>query len=159
MHALAEDLTRNRWGMWLLGVGVVVAVVLVMLRAGPGPGEVAAEYERTWDRGDWAAVWELSSPELRAGNTEAEFVSLKERTRSPDLMGDLERVVVEREDTRGDDACVVLRLYLRDAGERVHEILLRDVDGGWKVIDPDLPIGDCPLILNYVEGSSRARHV
>jgi hypothetical protein len=159
MHALAGDLTKNRRGLWLLGVGVVVAVVVVIFRGGPGPGEVAAEYERTWDRGDWGAVWELSSPELRAGNTEAEFVSLKERTWSPDLMGDLDRVVVEREETRGDNACVVLRLYLRDAGERVHEMLLRDVDGGWRVIDPDLPIGDCPLILNYLVGPSRGRHV
>jgi hypothetical protein len=158
MHALAEDLTKNRRGMWQLGA-LVVVIVLVILRGGPGPGEVAAEYERTWDRGDWGTVWELSSPELRGGDSEAEFVSLKERTRSPDLMGDLERVVVEREETRGDDACVVVRLYLRDAGERVHEMLLRDVDGGWMVIDPDLPIGDCPLILNYVVGSSRGRHV
>ena len=159
MHALVKDLrnTHRRW--WLLGAIVSAAIVLVLFRGGPGPGMVAAQFQQEWDRGKWAAVWELSAPELRAGDTEAEFVSLKERTRSPDMRGDLERVVIEREETRADGACVVLRLDLRDAGERVREVLLRSVDGTWKVVDPELPAGDCPLILNYVVGLSRGQDV
>jgi hypothetical protein len=159
MHALAEDFRTGHRGRWLLGAVVLVAIVLVFLRGGPGPGVVAAEYQQEWDRGNWAAVWELSAPELRSGDTEADFVSLKERTRDPDLTGDLDRVVIEREETRDDSACVVLRLYLRDAGERVQEVLLRRVDGAWRVVDPELPAGDCPLILNYVVGLSRGDRV
>ena len=155
MLAQVEDLKRSRRGQLVIGALVVAALVLVLFRSGPGPAMVAAEYQREWDRGNWAAVWELSAPELRAGDTEADFVSLKERIRSPDLMGDLERVVVEREETRGDKSCVVLRLHLRDAGDRVQEVLLRSVDGAWKVADPELPAGDCPLILNYVVGLLR----
>jgi hypothetical protein len=37
--------------------------------------------------------------------------------------------------------------------------LLRSVDGTWKVVDPELPAGDCPLILNYVVGLSRGQDV
>jgi hypothetical protein len=159
MNGLAEDLRKRQRGWYLLGAVVLAAVVLGLFPSAPGPGKVAAEYQRQWDQGDWAAVWRLSAPELRAGNTEADFVSLKERTRSPDLMGDLERVVVEREEMQGDSACVVLRVYLRDAGEHVREVLLRSVDGAWKVVDPELPAGDCPLILNYVAGSSRVDDV
>jgi hypothetical protein len=159
MHALAEDFRTGHRGRRLLGAVVLVAMILVFLRGGSGPGTVAAEYQQAWDRQDWAAVWELSAPELRAGDTQANFVSLKERTRSPDLMGVLDRVVVEREETRGDSACVVLRLYLRDAGERVREVLLRSIDGAWRVVDPELPAGDCPLILNYVVGLSRGDRV
>jgi hypothetical protein len=159
MHALVDDLKESRRGQLVIGALVVVALALILFRGGPGPGMIAAEYQREWDRGNWAAVWQLSAPELRAGDTESDFVSLKQRTRSPDLMGDLERVVVEREESRGDNACVVLRLHLRDAGDRVHEVLLRSVDGAWMVVDPELPAGDCPLILNYVVGLLRDNHV
>ena len=159
MHELVKDLrnTHRRW--WLLGAVTAAAIILVLFRGGPGPGMVAAQFQQEWDQGNWAAVWELSAPELRAGDTEAEFVSLKERTRSPDLSGDLERVVIEREETRADGACVVLRLDLRDAGERVREVLLRNVDGTWRVVDPELPAGDCPLILNYVVALARGHDV
>ncbi|MGZ8764965.1 MAG: hypothetical protein ACXW2C_04620 [Acidimicrobiia bacterium] len=116
---------------------VVALVVAVAFERGPTPGDVAVAYELAWDRLDFAALWILSSAELRDGRGRADFVADKQSAyrNQPRLRAVVEHVEIEgaAEHSRRT-ASVLTRLDLRDEAAVHNEIRMQRIHGSWRVV-------------------------
>jgi hypothetical protein len=124
----------------IIGAGVVVVsiglLVAVGRAEGPGPADTAVAYERAWDRLDFATLWNLSSPTLRDGRSQAQFVRDKEaayRSEEGGLARLVQSVRPERVERKGPVARVLTRLELHDGQSVVDEMLLERNGVSWQV--------------------------
>jgi hypothetical protein len=131
---------RKRRLLILLLAGLVLAMVaalIVIPRLGPqaDPARVAVAYAWAGERRDYAAQWELAGPEMRQGQTQADWVESWRRAadvaaRSPSRV--LE-IVADRTEVRGTRTVVLVRLMLPDR-TLFQEIILAKNDRRWEVV-------------------------
>jgi hypothetical protein len=126
--------------VFLITAGVIVVSIGLLVAIGrsdgPGPSETAVAYERAWDRLDFATLWSLSSPTLRDGRTQAQFVRDKEaayRSEEGGLARLVQSVRPERVERKGPLARVFTRLELHDGQSVVDEMLLERNGATWQV--------------------------
>ena len=119
---------------------LVVSLVLIVLFSTPGNPRVAAAdtavaYEHAWDRLDFATLWNLSSPSLRDGRSQADFVRDKQAaySRERSLARLVRAVHPEQVEVNGPLARVVTRLDLTDGHTVVDEMILERNGSTWQV--------------------------
>ncbi|MGH9001077.1 MAG: hypothetical protein ACRDY7_16990 [Acidimicrobiia bacterium] len=123
----------------VLGVATLAAcgalVLAVGRRSGPDPAETAVAYEHAWDRLDFAAIWNLSSPRLRDGRSRDAFVRDKQAAyrAEPQLARLVRTVRPTQVDVNGPVARVLTRLELADGRHVIDEVLLERISGTWCV--------------------------
>lgn len=122
------------------GFVVVVSLVLIALFSSPGSARMAAAdtavaYEHAWDRLDFTTLWNLSSPALRDGRSQSEFVRDKQAaySRERSLARLVRAVHPEQVEVNGPLARVVTRLELTDGQTVVDEMILERDGSNWQV--------------------------
>lgn len=145
--AAAESLSPTIVPIVVVGVFVlVVSTILVVAFArpgGPDPADIAVAYEHAWDRLDFPTLWNLSSPRMRDGRSQAQFVRDKQAAygREPGLQRLVRSVRPERVDVSGPVARVVTRLELADGESVMDEMLLEQVGSVWQVAEYHIASG------------------
>lgn len=92
--------------------------------------DTAIEFQTAVFEGNYEALWELSSPEYRQGRAREEFIEwTRLNAPPPDRVFDW-TVLNERS---GDIARAHTRVQLASGGISTHRMMLRNIDGEWRI--------------------------
>ena len=122
-------------GALLLGLCAAVVVGVAKDR-GPAPDVVAVSYEHAWDELDFEALWTLSAKELRDGLDHKQFLAAKRAAYASraELRGLAERITVDDDLVRGDNAIVTTRIAVRDGSVVHNSVQLVRRSSRWQVV-------------------------
>lgn len=103
--------------------------------------DTAIDYQRAVFGGNYEEMWELSAPEFRDSLTRDEFIERsRQNAPTPDRLFDW-TVLSE---TADDVARVHTRIQLASSGIHTHRLMLRSIDGDWRITAYDQYDGRWP---------------
>jgi hypothetical protein len=129
-----------RWPLFLaiaLALGFCFATLVFLGKDnGVAPDEVALGYEYAWDRLDFAAIWAMSTPDMRQGRGRDTFVADKKRAIPPThVKGTLSHVSLEAAKRERHRVLYNTTLHLVDGSTFQNEILVVRNPGSWLVAE------------------------
>ncbi len=92
--------------------------------------DASIEYEQAVVGGNYEEMWDLSAPEFRDGLTRSQFIE-RARENAPPADRMFDWTVLN--ETFDDIARAHTRVQLASSGIQTHRIMLRQIDGQWRI--------------------------
>ncbi len=103
--------------------------------------DTAVEFQQAVFGGNYEAVWDLSAPEYRNGLTREQFIE-RQRENSPEIDRLFDWTVLN--ESSGDIAQAHTRIQLANGGIQTHLLMMRKIDGEWRVTEYGVYDGPWP---------------
>lgn len=112
--------------------------------------DTAVEFQQAVFGGNYEAMWDLSAPEFRDGLTREQFIE-RSRENAPPQDRLFDWTVLN--ETSGDIGRAHTRIQLALGGIQTHHMMLRRIDGQWRVTAYEDYGGPWPPIESLLTGS------